>query len=85
MLTSSGYICQLDESLCIGCGECAQSCQFGALSLDGLTSRVDTEKCMGCGVCVSQCAQEALSLERDASKGEPLEILELLQMASAEL
>ena len=85
MLASSGYICRLDEMLCIGCGECNDSCQFGALTLDGFTSTVDIEKCMGCGVCVSHCAQDALSLERDASKGEPLEILELLQKASAEL
>jgi ferredoxin len=85
MLASSGYICQLDESLCIGCGECVESCQFEALSLDGYTSRVDAEKCMGCGVCVTHCAQGALSLERDAAKGEPLEIIELLQKAMAEI
>jgi ferredoxin len=83
MLASSGYVCQLEEMLCIGCGECLSSCQFGALVLDGPTSRVDVEKCMGCGVCVSHCAQEALSLERDAGKGEPLEIMELLQRAGA--
>ena len=85
MLASSGYACKLDELLCIGCGECEYSCQFGALALDGPTSRVDAEKCMGCGVCVSHCAQGALSLEREPGKGEPLEILELLQNASAEL
>jgi ferredoxin len=84
MLASSGYVCKLDESLCIGCGECAESCQFGALALDGPTSRVDAGKCMGCGVCVSHCAQAALSLEREPGKGEPLEILELLQAASTE-
>ena len=76
---------ELDEALCIGCGECIETCQFGALSLDGVTSRVDAEKCMGCGVCVSHCAQGALSLERDAARGEPLEILELMQKAGAEI
>jgi ferredoxin len=80
MLASSGYVCRLDEILCIGCGECASSCQFKALSLDGAISIVDEEKCMGCGVCVSHCAQGALSLDRDAAKGEPLEILELLSL-----
>lgn len=85
MLASSGYVCQIDEILCIGCGECVNSCQFNALSLDGATSRVDIEKCMGCGVCVSNCAQGALSLERDAARGEPLEILDLMQKANAKI
>jgi MinD superfamily P-loop ATPase len=85
MLASSGYICRLDESLCIGCGECVSSCQFNALILDSPTSRVDPAKCMGCGVCVSHCTQEALSLERESSKGEPLEITELLHRVSTEL
>ena len=81
MLASSGYMCQVDESLCLACGECNESCQFGALSLGVTASMVDEEKCMGCGVCVSKCEQGALSLERVAAKGEPLEIEKLLQMA----
>ena len=85
MLASSGYVCQIDEILCIGCGECIETCPFGALALDSASSRVDAEKCMGCGVCVSNCAQGALSLERDAARGEPLEILELMQKASAKI
>jgi ferredoxin len=36
---------------------------------------------MGCGVCVSQCPQGALSLLREPSKGEPLEIRQLLKAA----
>jgi len=35
---------------------------------------VDQSACMGCGVCIDKCIQGALSLQRDASKGEPLEI-----------
>ncbi len=74
MLASSGYVSQLDEDLCIGCGDCNSYCQFGALELvDGL-NHVIYDNCMGCGVCTSKCDQGALSLVRDEAKGIPLEI-----------
>jgi Pyruvate/2-oxoacid:ferredoxin oxidoreductase delta subunit len=81
MLASSGYVSVLDEDLCIGCGDCNDYCQFGALELaDGVNS-VIYDKCMGCGVCTSKCDQGALSLVRDPAKGQPLEICG--EMASA--
>ena len=81
MLASSGYVSQVDEDLCIGCGDCGEFCQFGALEvLDGV-NRVIYEKCMGCGVCISKCDQGALSLVRDEAKGVPLEICALLTEA----
>ena len=78
MLASSGYVAQVDEDLCIGCGDCASYCQFGALEVVDDTSAVRYEKCMGCGVCVDKCPQGALSLARDLSKGVPLEICALV-------
>jgi NAD-dependent dihydropyrimidine dehydrogenase PreA subunit len=81
MLASSGYVSRVAPEECIGCGVCTEFCQFGALSAGDGTVIVDEALCMGCGVCVSKCDQEALSLVRDPSKGEPLEIQEL--MASA--
>jgi len=83
MLASSGYVASADADLCAGCGACADSCPFGALSRptdDGLAT-VDTDACMGCGVCVSRCTQGALSLVRAPSKGEPLEIRQLIRNA----
>ena len=77
MLASSGYICEIDENLCAGCGICLESCQFGALRVDG-TAQVDMKMCMGCGVCVNNCPQGAMSLRREAARGEPLEIAELI-------
>lgn len=74
MLASSGYISQVDESMCIGCGDCIEFCQFDALSLGTSYSVVDQVACMGCGVCVSKCEQGALSLIRAPQKGEPLEL-----------
>jgi ferredoxin len=82
MLVSSGYIAQVDENLCIGCGTCSEYCQFQALEVVDFHSRVDFARCMGCGVCVSQCTQGAINLVRALEKGEPLEIFAL--MAEAE-
>jgi heterodisulfide reductase subunit A-like polyferredoxin len=81
MLAASGYVSQVDETLCKACGECVDFCQFGALSIKGYTT-VDFDLCMGCGVCVSKCAQTAISLKHDSSKGEPLEIHKLMAGAS---
>ncbi len=78
MLTSSGYVNRVDLDLCIGCGQCLESCQFGALSLEEDAVQVDSVQCMGCGVCVSKCPQGALSLDRAPARGEPLEIQDLI-------
>jgi ferredoxin len=78
MLASSGYVCHIEEALCIGCGTCMDYCQFAALSLDGFTIQVDIKACMGCGVCMDKCDQGALALIKDPARGEPLEIFELM-------
>ena len=83
MLASSGYISRVDTELCVGCGTCSGFCQFGALSLNGATVTVDTVLCMGCGACVPKCPEGALALVREPTKGEPLEIRELIAMASS--
>jgi ferredoxin len=83
MLASSGYVSQSDGESCIGCGECVEVCQFGALDLYGGRSRVDWDACMGCGVCVDRCCQGAMTLVRDERKGTPLDMRALLAGAGA--
>lgn len=83
MLASSGYVCRVDVDRCIGCGECSEKCPFDAIGTGEFAARVDRTKCMGCGVCVDHCQQGALELARDVSKGEPLEILRLMEEAAA--
>jgi len=83
MLCSSGYVSEVDESMCIGCETCVDYCQFGALAIVEGINTVDHEKCMGCGVCVNQCANNAMFLRRDESKGEPLEIFNLMEQAAS--
>ena len=81
MLASSGYVAQVDEILCTGCGACNEYCQFNALEVVDGMNQVNYEKCMGCGVCVSKCDYEAMSLFADESKGIPLEISSLMDEA----
>lgn len=78
MLISSGYVSQVDEDLCIACGDCETACQFDAIHVTVSHSVVDEAACMGCGVCVNNCTQDALSLRRDVARSEPLEIERLL-------
>lgn len=78
MLASSGYVAQVDADLCIGCGDCVETCQFGALSLIEEVATVDYELCMGCGVCVSHCANDAHRLVADPAKGVPFSVREML-------
>lgn len=84
MLASSGYLARIDEDSCAACGTCAESCQFGALAMGDLLMEVDVAKCMGCGVCMDKCPQDAISINRDESKGEPLEIIALMEKAAAQ-
>lgn len=78
MLASSGYIAQVDDALCIQCGSCTDVCNFGAI-INTTKLEINEEKCMGCGICVNHCPSAAIQLKRSFSKGEPLEIQELIK------
>jgi len=64
VVASSAFVNQVDEMLCNGCEDCIKSCQFNALSMDGLLAKVDAVRCTGCGVCVIACSTGALGLVR---------------------
>lgn len=55
----------VDETKCIGCGVCKDSCMYSALSIENKKAKI-TEKCDGCGVCWSMCPKRAISMERYA-------------------
>jgi ferredoxin len=78
MLASSGYAAEVDEGRCAACGICAEMCQFGAIAVNG-KAEVNLEQCMGCGICANNCPSQAIHMVRMQSKGEPLEIKNLIE------
>lgn len=63
VIAKSAFVNEVDEGLCIGCGICVESCQFDALTVEGV-ARVDVVRCVGCGVCALACPEGALHLVR---------------------
>ena len=49
---------------CLGCGDCVEACQFGALSMNPETGlpEVDQNKCTACGACVKACPKSVIEL-----------------------
>ncbi len=74
MLASSGFISQVDDALCAGCGVCVDICPFDAMTMPQSAPQIDEARCMGCGLCISHCAVGALQLTAASQKGLPLEV-----------
>lgn len=55
---------------CLGFGNCANACQFGALSIDPETGLpiVDQDKCTACGACVKACPRGIIELRNKGKK-----------------
>lgn len=64
--TQCSYTFVVDESKCIGCQVCVQSCPNDVLDTkDGLPIAVHPEECEGCEVCVAMCEQEAVEIKEE--------------------
>ena len=51
----------LDAERCVLCGQCAEFCQYKALTVMGKTLLLFPEMCHGCGGCLALCPEGALS------------------------
>lgn len=60
----SNYYSKVAPNLCVGCGECVDSCSMEALRLVNDIATVDYDRCIGCGVCVSRCPSDAIELKK---------------------
>ena len=79
MLASSGFIAAVDPSNCNGCGSCVTECTFHALQVIEGRLQIHSDACMGCGVCMSRCAYNALNLKHSPDRGQPFEIVTLME------
>ena len=47
---------------CIGLGDCAKACQFGAIIIENSKPIVCEDICMGCGKCAAACPKKLISI-----------------------
>jgi MinD superfamily P-loop ATPase len=80
---------RIESDACMGCGRCADSCRFGAISLDSENSSysIAGELCERCGACLDLCPTGAIItyekqagslLVSDTMRGQPLVHAELV-------
>ena len=60
LLQGAGFACPYS---CLGFGDCAHACPFGAITMKEGKPFVDYFKCTGCGLCVKTCPRQIISLE----------------------
>lgn len=48
---------------CIGFGDCAAVCSYGAITVSGGAAAVDPQRCKACGACVSACPHGLIKIE----------------------
>ncbi|NVM43696.1 MAG: electron transfer flavoprotein subunit alpha, partial [Candidatus Lokiarchaeota archaeon] len=63
----------IDDELCTGCGNCIDSCPFGAIELEDDKAKI-LPNCTLCGACVEICPVEAIKLDRDEYAAEKMDI-----------
>jgi NAD-dependent dihydropyrimidine dehydrogenase PreA subunit len=58
---------RVDEATCTGCGDCAEACPAGAISLIDGRAQIDDAACADCGSCADACPQGAILIADAAS------------------
>ncbi|MBI4297604.1 MAG: CoB--CoM heterodisulfide reductase iron-sulfur subunit A family protein [Chloroflexi bacterium] len=64
-VTASAAIAEVEESKCVGCGQCATACTYGAIQMldtpQGKKANVISVLCKGCGLCSTKCITCAIT------------------------
>jgi heterodisulfide reductase subunit A2 len=67
IVRASGSVCGVDESKCMGCGQCMSVCTYGAIELhdsrQGKKAGVNPVLCKGDGLCNAKCPTGAIRLK----------------------
>ena len=70
---TTNFLPEIDESVCNGCGKCANVCPVEAMTLVSANNphkpkmkkaKLDEEMCLGCGVCLQACSQKGIALKQ---------------------
>ena len=75
------HACYVGETACpfgcLGCGDCVEACQFGALSINPETGLpvVDEDKCTACGKCTKACPRGLIELRKKGPKSRRIVVL----------
>ncbi len=79
----SPTVAVVNQSKCVGCGECILSCQYSAIFRNAKgKSEVNPALCHGCGTCVATCPSGAITALHFTDKEIVAQIDGLLAMAA---
>ena len=56
-------IASIDQDLCLGCGLCAESCPYVAITIEDGKATLEEVLCKSCGTCASLCPEHAISMK----------------------
>ena len=64
---------RIDSSRCTGCGNCAEACRQGAITVEDGLAVLNQELCVECGTCLTVCPdnaiRETVPVHAEASRG----------------